>query len=189
MFSAVLCTTRMESTVFKQEGEEGRGATAAVRAAQQVGTKDGRSIVLKDATLCRLRPDGTEKQRRRSAAGASCWKWFGTTLVLRFDASLFVLHRGCADTWSSAATCTDGRSSSVIVLFSSEASSVLSCIHTTSAGPTSSACCSWSHGAVNLRLTTSATRGLTKHWLRLSVALHLSMLQTHGYSNVTANLF
>ena len=42
--------------------------------------------------------------------------------------------------------------------------------------------------AVNRRLTTSATRGLAKHWLRLSVVLHLSMLQTHGYRNVTAIL-
>ena len=42
--------------------------------------------------------------------------------------------------------------------------------------------------AVNRRLTTSATRGLAKHWVRLSVVLCLSMLQAHGYGNVTANL-
>ena len=43
--------------------------------------------------------------------------------------------------------------------------------------------------AVNRCLTTSATRGLAKHWLRLSVVLYdLSMLQAHGYGNATANL-
>ena len=42
--------------------------------------------------------------------------------------------------------------------------------------------------SVDRRLTTLATRGLAKHWLRLPVFMHLSLLQTGGPMTVTASL-